>query len=41
VAEIKQSPARLDYKAGRADTPTDRTPLSMRETAITLKPKSQ
>ncbi len=40
---IKQFPEvdRVLGKAGRAETPTDPAPLSMLETVITLKPKSQ
>jgi Cu(I)/Ag(I) efflux system membrane protein CusA/SilA len=42
-AVMKQFPEvdRLLGKAGRAETPTDPAPLSMLETVITLKPKSQ
>src|SRR2546428_12016586 len=40
---IKQFPEvdRVLGKAGRAETPTDPAPLSMLETVITLKPKSE
>ena len=40
---IKQFPEvdRVLGKAGRADTSTDPAPLSMLETVITLKPKSE
>src|SRR5207237_10521577 len=40
---IKQVPEvdRVLGKTGRADTPTDPAPLSMLETVITLKPRSQ
>src|SRR6185436_20749868 len=40
---IKQFPevSRVMGKAGRADTPTDPAPLSMLETIITLKPRSE
>ena len=42
-AILKQFPEvdRVLGKAGRADTPTDPAPLSMLETVITLKPRSQ